>query len=185
MNAKTWKDRDTERYTLMHIHKQDMWNDTTGGNLQAHCWSVHPTCAHTQVRTETQVFIVTSQIWAKGTELDYLEKAMATHSSTLAWKNPMDGGACWAAVYGVAQSRTQLKHLSSSNWIFTTKYHFHHHHETDPLLLSRLSWRLFLLGAFLATPFWSLCSVSSISRERKSCLTTYLGGKITNGLVTF
>ena len=23
-----------------------------------------------------------------------LEKEMATHSSTLAWKNPMDGGAC-------------------------------------------------------------------------------------------
>ena len=26
----------------------------------------------------------------------------------------MDGGAWWAAVYGVAQSRTQLKRLSSS-----------------------------------------------------------------------
>ena len=27
----------------------------------------------------------------------------------------MDGGAWWAAVYGVAQSRTQLKRLSSSS----------------------------------------------------------------------
>ena len=92
------------------------------------------------------------------------EKAMATHSSTLAWKipwteepgrlqsvgsrrsdtterlhfhfhfslscigegngnplqcscleNPRDGGAWWAAVYGVAQSRTRLKRLSSSS----------------------------------------------------------------------
>ena len=90
----------------------------------------------------------------------YLEKAMATHSSTLAWKipwteelgglqsmgpqrvghnwatslslfpfmrwrrkwqptpcscleNPRDGGAWWAAVYGVAQSWTRLKWLSS------------------------------------------------------------------------
>ena len=88
------------------------------------------------------------------------EKAMAPHSSTLAWKipwteesgrlqsvgslgvghnwetslslsgigegkcnplqyscleNPRDGGAWWAAVYGVAQSRTQLKQLSSSS----------------------------------------------------------------------
>ena len=86
------------------------------------------------------------------------EKAMATHSSTLAWKipwteepgglqsmrslrvghdfhfslscigegngnplqcscleNPRDGGAWWAAVYGVAQSRTRLKWLSSSS----------------------------------------------------------------------
>ena len=31
-------------------------------------------------------------------------------------KNPRDGGAWWAAVYGVAQSRTRLKRLSSSNW---------------------------------------------------------------------
>ena len=91
-----------------------------------------------------------------------LEKAMAPHSSTLAWKipwteepdglqsmgslkvgndwvtslklftfthsrrkwqptqcscleNPRDGGAWWAAVYGVAQSRTRLKRLSSSS----------------------------------------------------------------------
>ena len=90
------------------------------------------------------------------------EKAMAPHSSTLAWKipwteepgglqsmgslrvghdwatsfslftfcigegngnpfqcscleNPKDGGAWWAAVYGVAQSRTRLKLLSSSS----------------------------------------------------------------------
>ena len=89
----------------------------------------------------------------------FMEKAMATHSSTLAWKipwteepgrlqsmgslrvghnwatslslscigegngtplqcscleNPRDGGAWWAAVYGVGQSRTPLKRLSSS-----------------------------------------------------------------------
>ena len=90
------------------------------------------------------------------------EKAMATHSTTLAWKipwaeepgglqsrgheeldttewlhfhfslsciregngsplqcscleNPRDGGAWWAAIYGVAQSRTRLKWLSSSS----------------------------------------------------------------------
>ena len=92
------------------------------------------------------------------------EKAMAPHSSTLAWKipwvedpgrlqsrgtlrvghnwatslslftflhwrrkwqplrcscleNPRDGGAWWAAVYGIAQSRTRLKWLSSSSSI--------------------------------------------------------------------
>ena len=87
-----------------------------------------------------------------------MEKAMATHSSTLAWKipwteepgglqsmgslrvghnwatslshigegngnplqcscleNPRDGGAWWAAVSEVAQSRTRLKRLSSSS----------------------------------------------------------------------
>ena len=30
-------------------------------------------------------------------------------------ENPRDGGACWAAVYGVTQSGTQLKQLSSSS----------------------------------------------------------------------
>ena len=39
---------------------------------------------------------------------------MATHSSILAWRIPRDRGAWWAAVYGVAQSRTRLKRLGSS-----------------------------------------------------------------------
>ena len=30
-------------------------------------------------------------------------------------ENPMDGGAWWSAVYGVAQSRTRLQRLSSSS----------------------------------------------------------------------
>ena len=32
---------------------------------------------------------------------------MAPHSSTLAWKNPMDEGAWKAAVHGVAEGRTR------------------------------------------------------------------------------
>ena len=36
-----------------------------------------------------------------------LEKEMATHSSVLAWRIPETGEAWWAAVYGVAQSRTR------------------------------------------------------------------------------
>ena len=98
---------------------------------------------------------VSYQLWAS-------EKAVAPHSSTLAWRtpwmeepgglqsmgsqesdttkrlhfhfslsrigegnsnplqcscleNPRDGGAWWAATYGVAQSRTRLKGLSSSS----------------------------------------------------------------------
>ena len=41
-----------------------------------------------------------------------LEKEMATHSSSCL-ENPRDEGAWWAAIYGVAQSRTRLKQLSS------------------------------------------------------------------------
>ena len=46
---------------------------------------------------------------------DPLEEGMATHSSILAWRIPMDRGDCWAAVYGVAQSQTQLTRLGSSS----------------------------------------------------------------------
>ena len=100
------------------------------------------------------------------------EKAMAPHSSTLAWKiprteepgrlqsmgllrvrhdwatslslftfmhwrrkwqptpvflpeNPRDGGAWWAAVYGVTQSRTRLKRLSSSSSTRTNLFRWH------------------------------------------------------------
>ena len=38
-------------------------------------------------------------------------------------ENPRDCGAWWAAVYGVAQSRTRLKRLSSSSSSGKTKYH--------------------------------------------------------------
>ena len=49
--------------------------------------------------------------------LHVLEKEMATHSSTLAWKIPWDRGAWWAAVHGVAKSRRQLSE-------FTFTFHF-------------------------------------------------------------
>ena len=39
---------------------------------------------------------------------DPLEEDMATHSSILAWRIPVDRGARWAAVHGVAESRTRL-----------------------------------------------------------------------------
>ena len=43
---------------------------------------------------------------------------MAPHSSTLGLESPMDGGAWWAAVHGVAKSRTRLSD-------FTFTFHFH------------------------------------------------------------
>ena len=39
---------------------------------------------------------------------DPLEEGMATHSSILAWRIPLDRRALWATVPGVAKSRTQL-----------------------------------------------------------------------------
>ena len=50
---------------------------------------------------------------------DPLEKEMATHSSTLAWRISMDGGAWWATVHGVAKSWTRL---SDFTFTFTMMY---------------------------------------------------------------
>ena len=37
---------------------------------------------------------------------DPFKEGMATHSSILAWRIPIDRGAWWATVHGVAKSRT-------------------------------------------------------------------------------
>ena len=47
------------------------------------------------------------------------EKAMAPHSSTLAWKNPMGRGGWQAVVHGVAKSRTRL---SDFTFTFSLSY---------------------------------------------------------------
>ena len=47
-----------------------------------------------------------------------LEKAMAPHSSTLAWKIPWTEEPGGAAVHGVEKSRTQRT-------VFTFTFHFH------------------------------------------------------------
>ena len=43
---------------------------------------------------------------------DPLKEGMATHSSILIWRIPMDRGAWWATVHRVAKSQTRLKQLS-------------------------------------------------------------------------
>ena len=59
-------------------------------------------------------------------------------------ENPRDGGAGWAAVYGVAQSRTRLKQLSSSsnlsNVIEVTKF---------PYIYVFIKIELFFLGRII------------------------------------
>ena len=47
-----------------------------------------------------------TQVQSLGWE-DPLEKEMATHSSILAWKIPMDRGAWWATVHRVANNWTR------------------------------------------------------------------------------
>ena len=51
-----------------------------------------------------------------GCSLEGLMLKLTLHYSCL--ENPMDGGAWWAAVHGVAKSRTRLS-------VFTFTFHFH------------------------------------------------------------
>ena len=63
------------------------------------------------------------------------EKEMATYASTLGLENPMDGGAWWAAVHGVAKSRTRLSD-------FTFTFHFHALEKEMATHSSVLAWRI-------------------------------------------
>ena len=64
-----------------------------------------------------------------------LNICMVTHSSALAWKNPMGGGAWQAAVHGVAKSRTRLSD-------FTFTFHFHALEKAMATHSSVLAWRI-------------------------------------------
>ena len=75
-----------------------------------------------------------TQVRSLGRE-DPLEKGKATHSSTLAWKNPMDGGAWWAAVHGVVKSQTQLSDL-------TFTFHFYALEKEIAVHSIILAWRI-------------------------------------------
>ena len=64
-----------------------------------------------------------------------MKKAMATHSSTLAWKNPMNGGGWEAAVHAVMKSQTGLSG-------FTFTFHFHALEKAMATHSSVLAWRI-------------------------------------------
>ena len=60
---------------------------------------------------------------------------MAPHSSNSCLENPMDRGAWWAAVHGVAKSRTRLSD-------FTFTFHFHALEKEMATQFSVLAWRI-------------------------------------------
>ena len=60
---------------------------------------------------------------------------MAPHSSTPAWKIPLDGGAWKAAVHGVAEDWTRLSD-------FTFTFHFHAFYKEMATHSRVLAWRI-------------------------------------------
>ena len=55
-------------------------------------------------------------VWSLGLE-DPLEKEMATHSSILAWENPMDRGAWQPTVHGVSKESDMTEQLTLGRWL--------------------------------------------------------------------
>ena len=56
--------------------------------------------------------------WVTSLSLSCIGEGIGNPLQCSCLENPRDGGAWWAAIYGVAQSRTWLKWLSSSNTVF-------------------------------------------------------------------
>ena len=62
-------------------------------------------------------------------------------------ENPMDGGAWWAAVHGVAGSRTRLSD-------FTFTFHFHALEKEMATHSSILAWRIPGMGSLVGCRLW-------------------------------
>ena len=62
-------------------------------------------------------------------------------------ENPMDGGAWWAAVHGVAKSRTRLSY-------FTFTFHFHALEKEMATHSSVLAWRIPGTGSLVGCRLW-------------------------------
>ena len=64
--------------------------------------------------------------WATSLSLSCIGEGNGNPLQCSCLENPRDGQAWWAAIYGVAQSRTQLKRLSSSSskvpWYWAPEY---------------------------------------------------------------
>ena len=86
-------------------------------------------------------------------------------------ENPKDGGAWWAAIYGVAQSRTRMTWLSSSSNLFLLSHLFFPFFLLSPLPLCLTSSSYFFcsFSYFLLPPFLLFPSVSSFCCGYKNC----------------
>ena len=85
-------------------------------------------------------------------------------------ENPRDGGAWWAAIYGVAQSRTRLKRLSSSS---SSRDRFAIYTNSEPLYCTSET------TVILYVNYVSIKKLGNI-RQSYQCLEFYL--KMTNNL---
>ena len=83
---------------------------------------------------------VRKRIWHLNMTVWILREGKGTPLQYSCLENPMDRGAWWAAVYGVAQSRTWMKDL-------TFTFHFHALEKEMATHSSVLAWRIPGMGA--------------------------------------
>ena len=82
------------------------------------CFSVFIPCKLYNIQNLFCQFVVTNFSKKNCLVEEKSEKAMAPHSSTLAWKIPWTEEPWWAVVHGVARSQTRL-----SDFTFTFCFH--------------------------------------------------------------
>jgi len=107
-------------------------------------------------------------------------------------ENPRDRGVCWAAIYGVAQSRTRLKQLSSSSsskvsvqilsgFFFSASSHCNYSCWDQPMIWKLNSLGSFQSSSFLVTPlcltpcsfFWTVSFLPWICYTTLSWIASY------------
>ena len=103
--------------------------------------AIHEDIKDTKLQQNSNLLVYVSDvsILAKvellGTLRTYFREGNGTPLQYSCLENPMDGGAWWAAVHGVAKSQTRLSD-------FTFTFHFHAFEKEMATHSSVLAWRL-------------------------------------------
>ena len=157
-------------YPAMHDHERKRINSRKTGEANQNCMQFAAEREDTTIATHSSTLawqIPRTEEPGRGCQeldmteqlhfhflLSYIGEEMATHSSVLAWRIPGVRGGWWAAVYGVTQSRTRLKQLSSSSsqevqqFFFPNDYFIYYMKQYFNCLLIK-NWKIALLKCYL------------------------------------
>ena len=104
---------------------------TTWANL----WIIYVKWKQSVTKTTYHIILFSGNAQNREIYRDQMEKAMAPPLQYSCLENPMDGGAWWATVHGVAKSLTWLRD-------FTFTFHFHALEKERATHSSILAWRI-------------------------------------------
>ena len=122
-----WNEQDWKPLNIFskHVKGNESGGRNRGGNICLRQWHPTPVLLPGKIpwteepgRLQSMGSLRVGHDWA--TSLSHIGEVDGTPIQCSCLENPRDGGAWWAAVYGVAQSWTRLKRLSSSSKIQKT-----------------------------------------------------------------